>query len=82
MNPSTVAQNRTARLVREARTPAYSTDTRSAEASRRADLIRFAEDFTGPDFCHVCGRCTDHFGEHSDSQLIGFALSRKGRSFR
>ena len=78
MNPAQVAANRTARLVREARTPAYTTATPTAEYTQRLNLRR-AEEFTGPDFCHVCGRCTDHFAEHSDEQLLDFARSPRGR---
>ena len=80
MNPIQVAQNRTARLVAEARTPAYTTSTPSAE-DVRMERIRWAEDFCGPEFCHVCGRCTDHYGEHSDEQLLAFYFG-KGRMFR
>lgn len=25
------------------------------------------------DFCFICGRATDHWGEHSDKQLLDFA---------
>jgi hypothetical protein len=25
------------------------------------------------DYCFICGRCTDHFAEHSDLQLLNFA---------
>lgn len=67
MNPNTVAQNRTARLVREANTPVYTTDTASA---RRARLDRAERALCTEDYCFVCGRCTDHFGEHSDAQLL------------
>lgn len=67
MNPMIVAQNRTARLVREANTPVFSTDTASA---KRALLARVEKALCTEDFCFVCGRCTDHFGEHSDAQLL------------
>ena len=78
MNPSQVAANRTARLVREAKTPTYSTATPSKPEAAQA-LMAKAEDFCGPDFCHVCGRCTDHYGEHSDEQLLAFANSARGK---
>lgn len=81
MNPIQVAQNRTARLVAEARTPVYTTDTVGAREHARERAIRWAEDFCGPEFCHVCGRCTDHYGEHSDEQLLAF-YNGKGRMFR
>lgn len=71
MNPNKVAQNRTARLVREAQTPTYSTDTVSAARKAREARISAAEKaLCTEDFCFVCGRCTDHFGEHSDEQLL------------
>lgn len=25
------------------------------------------------DFCHICSRCTDHWGEHDDLQLLTWA---------
>lgn len=78
MNPMQVAQNRTARLVREANTPVYTTSTAKGEREKK---IMWAEKFTGPDFCHVCGRCTDHYAEHSDEQLLGF-YNGSGRLFR
>lgn len=81
MNPKMVAQNRTARLVREASTPVYSTDTASAAQRERVRRLRWAEGYTGPDFCHVCGRATDHFAEHSDEQLLAF-YNGKGSRFR
>lgn len=81
MNPMIVAQARTARLVREAQTPTYSTSTKTAAAKEREARIRWAEDYCGPDYCHVCGRCTEHYGEHSDEQLLAF-YSGKGKMFR
>lgn len=81
MNPSLVAQARTARLAREATTPVYSTDTVSAAARERLRKIRWADRYAGEDFCHVCGRVTDHRGEHSDEQLLAF-YHGKGRMFR
>lgn len=81
MNPNMVAKARTARLVREAQTPTYSTDTVSAAARMRDDRIRWADSYAGEEFCHVCGRVTDHRGEHSEAQLLAF-YSGKGRMFR
>ena len=74
MNPMMVAQNRTARLAREAQTPVYSTDTVSAARKAEAARLRAATDLSmSEDFCHVCGRCTDHRGEHSDAQILAWA---------
>lgn len=70
MNPTQVAQNRTARLVREARTPVYSTDTVSAHRER---LFQIEELACTDEFCHICSRCTDHYGEHSEAQLLAWA---------
>lgn len=67
MNPNMVARNRTARLVREAQTPVYSTTT---EGARMRLLARAEKALCTEDFCFVCGRVTDHFGEHSDEQLL------------
>lgn len=81
MNPAKVAQNRTARLVREATTPVYTTETVSAAARERARQIAWSEDYAGEEYCFVCGRATDHRGEHSDEQLLAF-YSGKGKRFR
>lgn len=79
MNPMVVAQNRTARLAAEASAPVYTTDTRTAAAQARMRTLRAADALAGEDFCHVCGRCTDHRGEHSDEQLLAFARSGLGK---
>lgn len=66
--------NRTARLAREASTPVYSTDTVSAKAKAERDALAEAEALAcGEDFCHVCSRCTDHFGEHTPEQIMAWA---------
>ena len=75
MNPAAVASARTARLVREAVTPVYSTSTESV----RQGIIAAAEDYCGPDYCHVCRRATEHYGEHTDEQLFAWAMSARGR---
>lgn len=36
-------------------------------------LARIESLAVGLDFCHVCGRSTDHGGEHSDAQLLAWA---------
>lgn len=71
MNPNMVAKNRTARLAAEGVRPTYSTDTVSAARKAREARIAAAEKaLCTEDFCFVCGRCTDHFGEHSEDQLL------------
>lgn len=80
--PAQVAANRTARLVREAHTPTYSTATPSeaSVAEVREQIIRKAQDVAcGEDFCHICSRATDHWGEHSDEQIWAFAQTAKYR---
>jgi hypothetical protein len=73
INPATVASARTARLVREAQTPLYTSETGVYTQTER-DLIQQAEDNAcTEDFCFVCGRCTDHWGEHSEAQLLSWA---------
>ena len=51
---------------------------RVTDARRAADAQRdawyqqgqsFAEHEGDVDFCHICGRCTDHLGEHSPEQV-------------
>lgn len=81
MNPTQVAKAHGARLAREARTPVYSTDTLSSAEHTRLERIRWADSYAGEDFCHVCGRVTDHRGEHSDEQLLAF-FHGKGLMFR
>ena len=82
MNPMIVAQARTARLVREATTPVYSTDTVSAARAAREALLSEAEQtLCDEDYCFVCGRCTDHFGEHSEEPLLA-AGNRRSRFLR
>ena len=80
-NPAQVASARTARLVREAATPVYSTDTVSAAAKERTRRILWADEYAVEDYCLVCGRATDHRGEHSDEQLLDF-YAHKGKMFR
>jgi hypothetical protein len=73
MNPAKVAANRTARLVREAKTPVYTSVTKTA-AQENERIIRAAQEAAcTEDFCFVCSRATDHFGEHSDEQLLAWA---------
>lgn len=80
MNPMIVAQNRTARLVREAVTPVYSTDTATAARKAREARVSAAEKAAcTKDFCFVCSRPTDHFGEHDETQLLVWASTYRGR---
>lgn len=84
--PQTVFFAHVLRVAQEAAKPVYSTDTESAARKERERQIRWAEDYThseDPDYdwCHVCSRATDHFGEHSDEQLLAF-YHGKGRMFR
>ena len=38
------------------------------------DFIRDVQDRAcTEDFCFICRRCTDHWGEHSDAQLLAYA---------
>lgn len=70
MNPSQAFANRTARLVRESRTPVYSTTTEKARQDR---LFQIEELACTDDFCHICSRCTNHYSEHSEAQLLAWA---------
>lgn len=69
-NPAQVASARTARLVREAQTPVYSTSTPTAEQAQAALVAAAEEALCTPDYCFVCSRCTDHFAEHTPEQLL------------
>lgn len=33
------------------------------------------------DFCFICGRCTDHWGEHSDKQILDYWSKRPALHF-
>lgn len=74
MNPMNVASNRTARLVREAATPVYSTTTPGPRVTRVSDevMAEIQDRACTPDFCFICSRPTDHFGEHSDEQILAW----------
>jgi hypothetical protein len=57
---------------------------RRAEDARRAALVEqayryadshgqiFAVDPWDVDYCYICNRCTDHFGEHSPEQIAAW----------
>lgn len=90
MNPALVASARTARLAREAAMPrvAYTSDAAHdakrkaaldwAEAQLSLSLLERAEALAcSEDFCHICSRCTDHFGEHSPEQILAW-VDRRG----
>jgi hypothetical protein len=36
----------------------------------------YAVDPWDVDYCHICGRCTDHFGEHSPEQIAAWKAGR------
>jgi hypothetical protein len=52
-----------------------------AEARRYVDSHgqSFAIGEWDVDYCYICGRCTDHFGEHSESQIRAW---REGTDIR
>lgn len=78
-NPNIAAAARTARLVREAQTPVFSTST-PTPAQVRADLITRAQDAAcGEDFCFICSRATDHWGEHDDEQILAWATTPRAK---
>lgn len=67
--PAQALANRTARLVAEGAhrdRVAYTTDTQGAARKRLSNIER---DLCTEDWCFVCSRPTDHFGEHDDEQL-------------
>lgn len=41
-----------------------------------ADIQRVA---CTDEFCHICGRVTDHWGEHDDEQILNWAKTPKGQ---
>jgi hypothetical protein len=78
--PNDLNRNRTARLAAEAKAPAYTSETPSAAQAEYArkvaeyDLYVKAQNLAcGEDFCHICKRCTDHFGEHTEAQILAWA---------
>ena len=70
MNPKNVALARTARLAREATTPVY-TSTRESETAKL--LSRAEKAACTAEYCFICKRATEHFGEHSDEQILAWA---------
>jgi hypothetical protein len=70
--PARVASIRTARLVAEftSETGKVNPHKRAAEIKRAAEAEVWA---CTPDWCHVCSRPTEHFGEHSEEQLLAWA---------
>ena len=81
MNPMIVAKARTTRLVTEATTPVYTTVSKTP-AQKRAEFIARAQDAAcGSDYCFVCSRATEHWGEHSDEQILAWARTPRGISF-
>jgi len=86
MNPKQAFANRTARLLAEgAHKPrlAYTSSVearalrmeREAAAERKALISRAEELACGEDFCFICSRPTDHFGEHSAEQILAWAYT-------
>ena len=61
MNPAQVASNRTARLVREARTPAYTSETPAQREREHLSAVEIEFDTGGRFWSHM-----------SDSQVEGF----------
>lgn len=52
----------------------YSTDGTSTTDLREEEVfLPEPEDFVSDPFCFVCGRCTDHWGEHDDLVEAGMA---------
>lgn len=41
--------------------------------TNRTDLSLIQNLACTEDFCHICGRCTDHWGEHDNEQLLAWA---------
>jgi len=61
-----VAAERQARQAQQARAWALTEATGQAYATDPSDV----------DFCFVCGRCTDHTGEHSPEQIAAWRAGR------
>lgn len=59
----------------------YSTDGRTTTDLREEEVFDLApaEEYD-PAFCFVCGRCTDHWGEHDDLVEAGLAEYRDNGS--
>lgn len=79
MNPTIAANARTARLAREAVTPVYSTSTPTPEVARQARITKAQDSACTEDFCFICSRATDHWGEHSDDQILAWASTPRAK---
>lgn len=72
LTPAQVMVNRGIRMS----APVYSTDTATAARKSQARLRQQAEQIAcTDDFCFICSRPTDHFGEHTVEQLLQFAAT-------
>lgn len=71
--PAQALANRTARLVAEGahKDRLVFTSTSEGEVARKAAY--FEPRMCTGDYCFVCRRSTDHFGEHSDEQIVAAA---------
>lgn len=48
--------------------------------ARLWDMARIESEACTEDYCFVCRRCTDHFGEHTDAQLIAYIRNHPWKS--
>lgn len=76
MNPTIVAKAISTRVIREATTPKWTSET-GVQTPAERDLLNKAERLLcSAEFCYVCSRCTEHYGEHTDAQILA-AWKRK-----
>lgn len=72
MNPMMVAQARTARLVREATTPVYSTETKPAPEREHITAVELEDDY-GRSWSHMPDNEVDAY--INDMAILGYGLS-------
>lgn len=75
--PAQAFANRTARLVAEGAHKDRVAYTSTAASEQEKFLARAERDLCDEDWCFICSRPTDHFGEHDDEQILRAAKRRR-----
>lgn len=77
--PAQAMANRTARLVAEGVHRDRVAYTSTSESEQDKFLARMERRLCTDEYCFICSRSTDHFGEHTDEQILAAAKKRGQR---